>query len=40
MKNIYEVLWELDIDYKKYEHRAVVNVEEADVVQKELDILG
>ncbi len=40
MKNIYEVLEELKIDYKKYEHKAVMNVMEADEVYDKLNYNG
>jgi len=36
--NIYKILKELDIDYKKFEHKAVMNVMEADEVYNNLDI--
>jgi len=38
--NIYEVLKELNINYQKYEHKAVFNVAEADEVYNELDFKG
>ena len=38
MKNIYKILKEINIDYKKYDHKAVMNVAEADEVYNKLDI--
>ena len=40
MKNIYEVLKELDIDYKKYDHEAVMNVMEADAEYEKIGLEG
>lgn len=39
-KNIYQILKELEIDYKKYEHQPVINVMEADKEYEKIGLEG